>query len=352
MSIAIPAKNMTKPQNGATDGSPGQGSPEGATQPWVKASLAGIAMTTQFKTRDIISIANFSKDEILRILALADELKKNPQPHLLEGTILGSCFFEPSTRTRLSFESAMYRLGGKVIGFSDANTTSAAKNETLSDTIKIISQYVDVIVMRHPLDGSARRAAELIEIPVINGGDGTNQHPTQTLLDLLTIQECQGTLEKLGIAMVGDLKNGRTVHSLAQACALFNTRLYFVCPKGLEMPQHILDDLIQLGAKFSIHNNLEDVIDKVDILYMTRVQEERFTDKTEYQRLKDSFILSLNMLKRSPRKNLRVMHPFPRNNEIKREIDDTPYAYYFHQALNGLFVRQAVLGIASGRLSI
>lgn len=308
-------------------------------------------MTFQANTRDIISIASLSKDEILRILVLAENLKKVPQPHLLAGTILGSCFFEPSTRTRLSFESAMHRLGGKVIGFSDASTTSTSKHEKLSDTIKIISQYVDVIVMRHPLEGSARRAAESTEIPVINGGDGTNQHPTQTLLDLFTIKECQGSLENLKIAMVGDLKNGRTVHSLAQACALFNTRLYFVSPKGLEMPQHILDDLIQMGARFSFHTAIEDVIDKVDILYMTRVQEERFTDKTEYQRLKDSFILTLDLLQRSKKENLRVMHPFPRVNEISRDIDSTPYAYYFQQARNGLFVRQAVLGIALGRLS-
>jgi aspartate carbamoyltransferase catalytic subunit len=308
-------------------------------------------MTTLFKTRDLISIANCSKEEIVHILSLAEELKRKEQPELLQGLLLGSCFFEPSTRTRLSFEAAMQRLGGKVIGFSDANTTSTAKSEKLSDTMKIISQYVDAIVIRHHLDGSARLAAEAIDIPVINGGDGTNQHPTQTLLDLFTIQECQGTLEKLSIAMCGDLKHGRTVHSLAQACAQFNVRLYFVSPKSLEMPQHIIDDLIQRGTKFSLHGSIEEVIEKVDILYMTRVQEERFADKTEYQRLKDSFILTLNLLQRSPKKNLRVMHPFPRVNEISREIDSTPYAYYFQQAKNGLLVRQAALGVALGRLS-
>jgi aspartate carbamoyltransferase catalytic subunit len=307
-------------------------------------------MIFKLKNKNIISIADLSKEEILHILSLAENLKDTPQPHLLEGSILGSCFFEPSTRTRLSFESAMHRLGGDVIGFSDASTTSTAKNESLSDSIKIISQYVDAIVMRHALEGAARRATEVTDIPIINGGDGTNQHPTQTLLDLFTIKECQGTLEGLKIAMVGDLKNGRTVHSLAQACALFNTRFYFVCPKSLEMPQHILDDLIQKKGKFSFHEQLEEVLGKVDVLYMTRVQGERFADKSEYLRLKDSFILTEELLNKNAKENLRVLHPFPRVSEITRDVDKTPYAYYFQQAKNGLYVRQAVLGVALGKL--
>ncbi|MFQ5730098.1 MAG: aspartate carbamoyltransferase, partial [Waddliaceae bacterium] len=224
---------------------------------------------------DIIAISDFTKDEILHILTFAKKLKDQPQPDLLKGKILGSCFFEPSTRTRLSFETAMQRLGGSVVGFADAECTSSTKGETLHDTMKMLENYVDVVVLRHPLEGAAQLAADTIEKPVINAGDGTNQHPTQTFLDLFTIRECQGKLEDLSIAMVGDLKQGRTVHSLAQALIPFRSRLYFVSPASLEMPKSICDELREKGIKFSYHKSLEEIINKLDILYVTRIQEER-----------------------------------------------------------------------------
>lgn len=307
-------------------------------------------MPLKFHNRDIISMNTLSKDEIEHILTVSKELKNTPKSNILNGSIMASCFFEPSTRTRLSFETAMHRMGGNVVGFSDSQTTSTSKGERLSDTIKTIGQYVDVIVIRHPLDGSAQIAAESTDKPVINGGDGTNQHPTQTLTDLFTILETQGTLENLRIAVVGDLKHGRTVHSLAQAFAYFNPRLYFVSPQGLEMPQHICHDLKKMSIKFSIHGSIKEIIDKVDILYMTRIQEERFADKLDYQRLKDSYVLTPEILKLSNNDNLRVLHPFPRVNEISREVDHSPQAYYFQQAQNGIFVRQALLALTLGKL--
>lgn len=307
-------------------------------------------MHQDFKNRDIVSISSLTKEEILHILSLTKDLKSKPRCSLLTGKIMASCFFEPSTRTRLSFEAAMHRLGGQVIGFSDSNTTSTSKGEAFSDTIRTIGQYSDVIVVRHPLEGAAQRAAEVTDKPVINGGDGTNQHPTQTLLDLFSIQECQGSLENLRIALVGDLKHGRTVHSLAQASAHFNMRLYFVSPQGLEMSQHICQELRKKSVKFSLHTSIEEVIEKSDIVYMTRIQEERFTDKMEYQKMKGSFFLTPELLKMSKNDKLKVLHPLPRVNEIHRDIDKSTYAYYFQQAHNGLFVRQAVLGLTLGAL--
>ena len=306
-------------------------------------------MPVTFKGRDIISITDLSKAEMLHVLDIAASLKKKPQPKLLQGSVMASCFFEPSTRTRLSFESAMLHLGGSVTGFADPGVTSTKKGETLHDTIKIIGQYVDVIAMRHPLEGSARVAAEATDTPIINGGDGANQHPTQTLLDLFTIKECQKKLDGLEIAMVGDLKYGRTVHSLAQALTHFNARLYFVAPPSLQMPSYINDDLKRTGIKFSLHENLAGIINKVDVLYMTRIQEERFSDKSEYERLKNVFILKKNMLE-NVKKNLRVLHPLPRINEIHTDVDTTPHAYYFEQAKNGLYVRQALLALVLGKL--
>ena len=302
-----------------------------------------------FKNRDIISIRDFTKDDILHILERAAALKKKPQPHLLDDYVLGSCFFEPSTRTRLSFETAMQRLGGRVVGFADPNVTSTKKGETLYDSIKIVSQYVDVIAMRHPLEGAARRAAEASDKPIINGGDGANQHPTQTFLDLLSIQETQKKLDNLSIAFVGDLKYGRTVHSLAQALCHFNARVYCVAPEMLQMPEYILDEFKASRIKFSLHSELESVIPKVDILYMTRIQGERFGDPAEYEKVKNAYVLTAAMLK-GVKSNLKILHPLPRVNEIHPDVDTTPYAYYFQEAENGLYVREALFGLVLGKL--
>lgn len=306
-------------------------------------------MKLSFLGRDIISIKDFTKPEIVELLKKAAQLKKKPQPHLLDGFVLGSCFFEPSTRTRLSFETAMQRLGGRVVGFADPSVTSTKKGETLYDTIRIIGQYTDLIAMRHPLDGAARRAAEATEKPIINGGDGANQHPSQTLLDLFTIQEAQKKLDGLEIAMVGDLKYGRTVHSLAQALTHFGARIYCVAPDSLQMPGYILDELKANKIKYSLHKTIEEVINKVDVLYMTRIQGERFADPTEYEQIKDVYSLTTDMLTKV-RKNLRILHPLPRVKEIDTQVDSTPYAYYFEQAENGLYVRQALLASVLGKL--
>ncbi|OGH87660.1 MAG: aspartate carbamoyltransferase [Candidatus Magasanikbacteria bacterium RIFOXYC2_FULL_42_28] len=301
-------------------------------------------MFSTLKGRDIISINELTPAEINSIVKLALELKKKPQPNLLAGKVMGSCFFEPSTRTRLSFETAMQRLGGKVVGFADAGVTSAKKGETLYDSIKIVGQYVDVVAMRHPLEGAARRAAEATDKPVINGGDGANQHPTQTLLDLMSIKETQGKLNNLSIAMMGDLKYGRTVHSLAQALTHFNARLYFIAPPSLAMPEYLLTELREKGIKFSVHESFENIIPKLDVLYMTRIQGERFPDQMEYNRVKDVYRLTVADLKNA-KKNLRILHPLPRVNEIDYAVDKTPHAYYFEQAENGLYARQALLAL-------
>lgn len=300
-----------------------------------------------FRHKDIVSIRDLNRDEILFLLDEALRMKEGGKSHTLNGKILASCFFEPSTRTRLSFESAMLRLGGQVIGFSEGTTSSAQKGESLADSIRIIGGYADVIAIRHPLEGAARVAAEATERPVINAGDGTNQHPTQTLLDLFTIRECQGRLEGISLAMVGDLKHGRTVHSLAQACAHFDMRLYFVAPEALEMPTTICDDLRQQGVCFSFHRTIEEVIDRVDILYMTRIQKERFELPELYHQLKSHYELRVESL-RGAQPQLRVLHPLPRVTEIDRAIDATTNAYYFEQAENGVYVRQALLNLVLG----
>lgn len=306
-------------------------------------------MPPTFKHRDIISLRDFTKAELLSVLKVAKQLKQKPAPALLSGSILGSCFFEPSTRTRLSFEVAMQRLGGRVVGFADPAVTSTKKGETLHDTIKIIGQYTDVIVIRHSLEGAARRAAEATDIPVINAGDGSNQHPTQTLLDLFTIQETQRRLEGLNIAAVGDLKYGRTVHSLAQALTHFGARLYCVAPESLQMPEYILDELKVARLKFSLHRSLEEVLPKIDVLYLTRIQQERFADPADYAKVKNAFTITAQNLTRA-KPNLKILHPLPRVNELHASVDTTPYAAYFAQAKNGLYVRQAVLGLVLGKL--
>lgn len=302
-----------------------------------------------FKNKDIISIKELNREEILHVLKIAAAVKKKPWPTLLKDKVMASLFFEPSTRTRLSFETAMERLGGRIIGFADPAVSSAAKGESLADAIKIIGQYADVIVMRHPLEGSARLAAEATDKPVINGGDGANQHPTQTLLDLFTILETQKKLNNLNVAMVGDLKYGRTVHSLASALSLFKARLYFVAPESLQMPDYILKELKRHKIKYSLHKKIEEIINKVDILYMTRIQKERFPDPLDYERVKGVYVLTIKHLDKM-KKNLKIMHPLPRVNEIDIQVDQTPYAYYFQQAANGLFVRQALLVLTLGKI--
>ncbi|MDF2939527.1 MAG: aspartate carbamoyltransferase [Gammaproteobacteria bacterium] len=292
--------------------------------------------------KDLISISDLSRSDIEFILKLASQFQQHPTANLLEGRILANCFYEPSTRTRLSFEAAMFKLGGQVMGFADpANTSSGSKGESLSDSVQVISSYSDILVIRHPQAGAARLAAEVSNVPVINAGDGGNQHPSQTLLDLFSIQQTQGKLDELSIAMVGDLKYGRTVHSLAEAFAHFNARLYFVAPEGLNMPSSICDLLRKKGIRFSFHQDIQEVIGKVDVLYMTRLQKERFNN-TELQHFKEQWILSPELLKEA-KSNLKVLHPLPRNEEIAKTVDALPQAYYFQQAANGIPVRQAII---------
>ena len=301
-------------------------------------------MNNPLYQKNIISIADLSRSDLELILQTAYSLKQTPHPTLLQDKIIASCFFEASTRTRLSFETAVQRLGGSVIGFdSGGNTSLAQKGETLADSVQVISSYADAFFMRHPQEGAARLASEFSTVPVINGGDGANQHPTQTLLDLFTIYETQDTLENLNVAFVGDLKYGRTVHSLAQALSLFNCNFYFISPEALAMPDYILDELDNKGINYSLHQSIEEVIDSLDILYMTRVQKERF-DETEYQHIKSAFLLNAKMLK-NVRPNLRILHPLPRVDEIHKDVDETPFAYYFQQAQNGVYARQALLAL-------
>ena len=292
--------------------------------------------------KSLVSISDYTKDEYLHILKLAAEFEKNPVQDILNDKVIASLFFVPSTRTRLSFESAINRLGGRVIGFSDSNSSSVTKGETLKDTIKIVSSYCDLIVMRHPLEGSAKYASEVATVPVVNAGDGANQHPTQTLLDMYSIMKTQGHLENLNIFMVGDLKYGRTVHSLLMAMSQFNATFYFISPPELKMPDEYKDHLNKLGLKFFEHRDFTEIIDKADIIYMTRVQKERFSDPIEYEKTKNAYVLRNIMLKNT-KHNLRVLHPLPRVNEINVDVDDNEKAYYFTQALNGVFVRQAII---------
>jgi aspartate carbamoyltransferase catalytic subunit len=308
------------------------------------ASCAGDrVMTNSFYQQDVLSIKELSLQQIELVLRTAAELKKKPRHDLLKNKIVAHCFFEPSTRTRLSFESATLKLGGQVIGFSSDESLSTQKGETLYDTMRVVSSYADLIVLHHPREGSARLAAEASSVPVINAGDGANQHPTQTLVDLFSIQECQGSLEELSIALVGDLKYGRTVHSFAQACKLFNIRLFLVAPEALTLPESICDALKREGVRFSFHQTLQEVIHKVDVVYMTRVQKERMTQH-EYVSTKDNMILTRKILEQA-KPNLRILHPLPRVDEIEKEVDATPFAYYFEQAANGVFIRQAILNL-------
>jgi len=297
--------------------------------------------------KSLVSISDFTKADYLKILALAELFEDNPIQPILTNKVVATLFFEPSTRTRLSFESAITRLNGKFIGFADSRTTSVAKGESLKDTIMTISNYCDMIVMRHPLEGSARYAAEVSKVPVVNAGDGANQHPTQTLLDLYSILKTQGTLDDLDIFLVGDLKYGRTVHSLIIALSEFNTRFHFVSPDEIRLPNEYKQMLEAKGLKYFEYKSLTENIKKADIIYMTRVQRERFNDPLEYERTKNAYILSNHMLE-GTKDNMRVLHPLPRVNEINIDVDDNPKAYYFQQAQNGVYVRQALISTILG----
>ncbi len=313
------------------------------THAQVASDSSDCVMKPSFLNQDVLSIKELTLQQIELVLKTAAQLKKHPQHDLLKNKIIANCFFEPSTRTRLSFESAALRLGGEVIGFASDESLSTQKGETLYDTMRVVSGYADLIVIRHPKEGAARLAAEASSVPVINAGDGANQHPTQTLVDLFSIQECQGSLDGLSIALVGDLKYGRTVHSFAQACKFFNIRLFLVAPETLTLPESICDTMKREGVRFSFHQTLQEVIHKVDVVYMTRIQKERMPS-AEYQSCKDQLALNLAVLQQA-KPNLRILHPLPRVDEIDHAVDGTQYAYYFQQAQNGVFVRQALLAL-------
>lgn len=302
-----------------------------------------------FENTHIISIRDLSKEQLMHIVKTAEGLAADPKPDLLKGKVLATLFFEPSTRTRLSFETAMSRLGGRIVGFASADTSSSSKGETLSDTIKIASGYADVIAMRHPIEGAARLASEASNVPVVNGGDGSNQHPTQTLLDLYTIKEQKRTLEGLTIGFLGDLKYGRTVHSLALAMAHFKTKMIFIAPQGLEMPKEFLDELEKAGISYEETTNLEKALPQCDIVYNTRIQKERFPDEVEYQKVKGAYKLDASLIPHF-KEGMKILHPLPRVDELCPSLDETPYAAYFEQAKNGVVVRQAVLALVTGAL--
>ena len=293
--------------------------------------------------KHLVSINQLSADEIIRLLDRAARFEQNPNRRLLEGRVIATLFFEPSTRTRLSFETAVNRLGGRIIGFSDASTSSSAKGESLKDTISMVGNYADAIVMRHYLEGAALYASELGRAPIVNAGDGANQHPSQTLLDLYAIRKTQGSLYDQTIALVGDLKYGRTVHSLIVGMSHFRPRFIFVSPPELRMPEECKDFCREHGIPFVETEEFSpEVIQSVDILYMTRVQRERFINPEEYERVKNVYVLTASML-HGCRENLRILHPLPRVGEIAQDVDDTPWAYFVEQAQGGLYVRQSIL---------
>lgn len=291
---------------------------------------------------NFVNIQTLNREELLHLLEMAKEFEAHPNRELLKGKVVATLFYEPSTRTRLSFETAANRLGARVIGFTDAKVSSVSKGETLKDTILMVSNYADVIVMRHHIEGAAQYASEVAPIPIVNAGDGAHQHPSQCLLDLYTIQQTQGTLENLNIYLVGDLRYGRTVHSLLMAMRHFNPTFHFISPKELAMPEEYKLYCRKHGIKYEEHEEFdEDVIADADILYMTRVQKERFSDLMEYERVKNVYILHENMLGKV-KDNMRILHPLPRVNEIAYDVDPNPHAYYIQQAKNGLYAREAI----------
>jgi aspartate carbamoyltransferase catalytic subunit len=305
----------------------------------------------KFKGASIISLRDFDQDGIMHVLESSSKIDKERGKYAdkLKGRVMATLFYEPSTRTRLSFESAMLRLGGRVMGFADPRGTSAQKGESLADAIKIVESYSDVMVMRHPVEGSARLASEIARIPVINGGDGANQHPSQTFLDLYTILKSKKRLTHLKVGFMGDLKYGRTVHSLALALGLFDTRMYFISPALLPMPADHLEELASMGVSISEHRSLEEVKKELDILYVTRIQRERFGDDLDYEKVKEGYYISKETLA-GCKSSLRIMHPLPRVGELSDELDQTDFALYFEQAANGIPVRMALLCLVMGAI--
>ncbi len=294
------------------------------------------------ENQNFVNIQGLSREDILYLIEMAREFEKHPNRELLKGKVIATLFYEPSTRTRLSFETAANRLGARVIGFTDAKVSSVSKGETLKDTILMVSNYADVIVMRHYIEGAAQYASEVAPVPIVNAGDGAHQHPSQCLLDLYTIYQTQGTLENLDIYLVGDLRYGRTVHSLIMAMRHFNPTFHFIAPKELAMPEEYKLYCREHNIKYFEHEEFnEDVIADADILYMTRVQKERFSDLMEYERVKNVYILKNDMLGKA-RPNMKILHPLPRVNEIDYDVDTNPHAYYIQQAKNGLFAREAI----------
>ncbi len=299
------------------------------------------------KKRSLVSITDFTKDEYLKIIDFARDFEQNPGQNILNGKIAATLFFEPSTRTRLSFESAVHRLGGNVIGFSDSSTSSSTKGETLNDTILTVSNYCDLIIMRHSIEGAAKYASEIASVPVINAGDGSNQHPSQTLLDMYSIVKTQNTLENMAIVFVGDMKYGRTVHSLLMAMSHFKPRFFFVSPVELRLPNEYKIFLDNHNIPYIETSDLNMAIREADIVYMTRVQRERFSDPIEYERTKNAYILKHSMLT-DTKANMKILHPLPRVNEISKCVDKSDKAYYFEQTKNGVFVRQAIISYVLG----
>ena len=297
-----------------------------------------------FDQKNIISISDFSKEDIEYFLRLSDKMepieRSKKQSDALSGKILGMLFYEPSTRTRLSFEAAMKRLGGNTIGFAEANVSSATKGENLTDTVKIVAEYSDAIVIRHNMEGTARFASSVVDVPVINAGDGAGQHPTQTLLDLYSMKRLLGRIDDLHVALIGDLKYGRTVHSLAYALAMFDVKMSFVSPPELKMPRGIVHDLNKVGVSVNETNDIHSVLEDTDVLYVTRIQKERFPDPEEYAKIKGAYMIDKALLEDS---DLIVMHPLPRVDEISYDVDNTKYGKYFEQAFYGVPVRMALL---------
>jgi len=302
----------------------------------------------EFKGRDIISIKDFTREEIDYILEIAQAMEPLAKTgsNMLRGKILATLFFEASTRTRLSFESAMHKLGGSTIGFAEAEIASVKKGENLADTIRVVENYADVIALRHPLEGSARLAAEFARVPIINGGSGAEEHPTQALLDLYTILKERGQIDGLNIALVGDLRYGRTVHSLAYALSLYDVKLYLVSPELLRMRREVLD-IIKERIKVVQKAAIEEVLPKIDVLYVTRIQKERFADMAEYAKVKGAYRIGLDLLENA-KKDMVIMHPLPRIDEIADEVDETPHAKYFQQVWNGIVMRMALLSLILG----
>lgn len=296
--------------------------------------------------KDIISMNDMSKEEILEILEIAEKIENSSEEeklNFLKGKIIATLFFEPSTRTKMSFESAAFRLGAQVLQLPPLEQSSVKKGESFSDTIRMVESYSDVIVVRHPNDGAARLASTTSKKPVINAGDGSNQHPSQTLLDLYTIKEEKGTLSNLSIAFVGDLKYGRTVHSLVKALTHFNPTIYFVSPKILQMPTYLIDDLDKNNIKYEILEDFRDCLDKIDVFYMTRIQKERFPDIEDYQKVKGVYVINKENILGKCKENMIILHPLPRVDEISTDLDETKHALYFKQAKNGIPVRQAMM---------